>query len=76
MNVSVTLHGLLRDYLPKKAKGKTTLDLAEGATLNDILQALQINRTVNGTLNGVEVDLSHVLKDGDEVQLFRPIAGG
>ena len=76
MDVKFILHGILRDYLPRQAKGKSTLDLPAGATIADALQALDIKRTVNGTVNGVEVETDHVLQDGDEVQLFRPIGGG
>ncbi len=76
MNVHLTLHGILRDYLPRTAKGKTTLSLPDGATVEDVLKSLKINRIVNGSVNGVQVEPDRVLKDGDELQLFRPISGG
>lgn len=76
MKINLTLHGILRDYLPKEAKGKITLDMPAGATIADALQALDIDRTINGTVNGEEVETDHVLQDGDKVQLFRPIGGG
>lgn len=72
----MTLHGILRDFLPRKAKGKTTLSLPEGATIQDVVNQLKINRTVNSAVNGAQVELSHILQDGDDLQIFRPIAGG
>ena len=76
MEIQVTLHGIMRDYLPRRAKGKTTLALPEGATIADALQILKIERTINGAVNGEQVEVSHQLQDGDELQIFRPIGGG
>lgn len=76
MEVKITLHGILRDYLPRQAKGKTTLTLPAGATIEDALQELKIKRTINGAVNGVQVETNYVLQDGDNLQIFRPIAGG
>ena len=76
MEIQIILHGIMRDYLPREAKGKTTLELPSGATIEDVLAALKIERTINGVVNGEQVELTHVLQEGDEVQVFRPIGGG
>jgi sulfur carrier protein ThiS len=76
MEIQVTLHGIMRDYLPREAKGKTTLELPPGATIEAVLAALKIERTINGAVNGEQVEVTHVLQEGDEVQIFRPIGGG
>lgn len=76
MEVKLTLHGILRDYLPRKAKGKTTLDLPAEATIDDIVRQLNIRQNVSAAVNGVEVENSHILQDGEELHLFRFIAGG
>lgn len=76
MEIQVTLHGIMRDYLPREAKGKTTLELPTGATIEDVLAALKIERTINGAVNGEQVEVTHGLQEGDEVQIFRPIGGG
>ena len=76
MVVSITLHGILRDYLPRQAKGKTTLTLPEGATINDVIQQLKVKQTVTAAVAGVQVENTHVLQDSDDLQMFRMIGGG
>ena len=76
MEIQLTLHGILRDYLPRKAKGKTTLDLPSGTTIDDIVQQLKIKQNVSAAVNGNEVENNHILQDGEELHLFRFIAGG
>ena len=76
MEIEITLHGILRDYLPRKAKGKTTLDLPTGTSIDDIVQQLEIKQNVSAAVNGNEVENNHILQDGEELHLFRFIAGG
>ena len=76
MDVNIKLHGILRDYLPKKAKGRTTLTVPEGTTISNIIEQLKIKQTVSAVVNGAETENSHTLQNGDELQMFRLIAGG
>lgn len=76
MEVKVTLHGILRDQLPRPARGRIVLSLPDGATIADVLQQLEINRRVNAAVDGAQVEISHILQDGDDLQLFRPLGGG
>jgi len=76
MEINVTLHGILRDYLPRKAKGKIMLDLPIGTTVDDVVRQLNIKQNVSAAVNGVEVENNHVLQAGEELHLFRFIAGG
>lgn len=76
MVIKVTLHGILRDYLPRQAKGKITLTLPEGTTIDEVAQQLKIKQTVTAAVDGGQVETSHVLQDGDELQMFRMIGGG
>ena len=76
MNINITLHGILRDYLPRKAKGRATLTLPNGSTVADVVAQLEIKQTVSAVVNGVEIENKHILQDGDELQMFRLIAGG
>jgi thiamine biosynthesis protein ThiS len=53
------------------------LQLAEGATLADLLNELDIERRVVISVNNVqESDRSLQLKDGDEVKIFSSVSGG
>jgi len=76
LDVNIKLHGILRDYLPKKAKGQTTLTVPEGTTISNIIEHLKIKQTVSAVVNGAETENSHTLQNGDELQMFRLIAGG
>ena len=76
MEITITLHGILRDYLPRAARGKTTLQLPEGATIDDVVRQLEIKQNVSAAVNGAEVQTDHLLQGGEELHLFRLIAGG
>lgn len=76
MQIKVALHGILRDYLPRQAKGQTTLTLATGATVADVVDTLQIKQTVTAAVNGRQVEPSYVLQPGDALHLFRIVGGG
>lgn len=76
MQINVILHGILRDYLPRQAKGKTTLELTGGSTVADVVKALKIKQTVTAAVDGTQVELSHPLEEGDELQMFRMVGGG
>jgi sulfur carrier protein ThiS len=76
LQINVTLHGILRDYLPRQAKGKMTLEPAAGSTVADVVSMLKIKQTVTAAVNGAQVELSHSLEEGDELQMFRMVGGG
>jgi len=76
MEINVTLHGILRDYLPRKLKGKTTLELPENTTIAQVVAQLQIKQNVSAAVNGAEVETDHILQAGEDLDLFRLIAGG
>jgi len=76
MEVKITLHGILRDYLPRPARGQTVLSLPEGATVQDVIEQLRIKQNVSAAVGGVEVEQNHRLQEGEELHLFRLIAGG
>jgi sulfur carrier protein ThiS len=76
LEVKVTLHGILRDYLPRQAKGKTSLALPADATVADVVARLKIKQTFTAAVRGVQVNPDYVLHDGDDLDLFRMIGGG
>jgi sulfur carrier protein ThiS len=76
LNINLTLHGILRDYLPRNAKGRSTLTLPENSTVNNVIARLEIKQTVSAVVNGNEVESDHALQTGDELHMFRIIAGG
>ena len=78
MHVHVKLFSHFRERLPRETRGAATVELPEGATLEDLLTHLGIDGqvklvTVN---NKPETDRQRVLHDGDAVQVFPPVVGG
>jgi thiamine biosynthesis protein ThiS len=77
LQVSVHLHGILRDHLPSEAKGQATLSLDDRTTVGDLLAQLGIKRRVIVALNqNQEPDDTYVLQDGDKVSIYTVIGGG
>ena len=76
MEINLTLHGILRDYLPRQSKGKSQLNLPEGTTVAEVVEQLKIKQTVSAAVNGAQVDPEYVLNHEDDLQMFRMIGGG
>ena len=77
MQIHIRLHGIFREKLPREAKGRTTLDLPEGARVQDVLAHFEIRRRVGVAVNQeVEVEPDFPLQPGDRVEVFRVAAGG
>lgn len=77
--IQVKLIANYRDALPPQAKhGVVELDLPDGATVHDAISRFNIplNDESVIVLNGLTVDLSTPLKEGDMVTAFSAIAGG
>lgn len=76
MQVSVTMWGNLRRFVPKGASS-TVLQVADGATVEDL--AIQMGAQYDvyaAALNGKVVALSARLSPGDRVFLFDHLHGG
>ena len=80
MIVHVKLYASLRRYRPDLALGESfTCAISNGATVEQLLaELLKVTpgEVAIPLVNGVKVELSHRLADGDNVALFPPIAGG
>jgi sulfur carrier protein ThiS len=75
--IHLTLYGLLREILPREARGKTDLKVAEGTLLENIVADLDIKGPVVFSVNGeVERDLQRVVNAEDRINIFRPAGGG
>ena len=79
MKVWVRLYASLRRFKPELAHGEATeIELEDGATLRTLLDTLGIPATEakQSFVNGVIQRGEPALKEGDEVGIFPPIAGG
>ena len=79
MQVSIKLFANLRKKLPKGSLGKATLDLADRATIHDLIQHLDIPLDLAQMVlvNGEQTrEFDQTLTDGDQISIFPPVAGG
>jgi hypothetical protein len=77
MRVTVKLHGILRKFLPAGAND-AVLELREGAGVTDAITALGIPPDhAKIIISGDDqLEPASVLHDGQELNLFPPLAGG
>lgn len=77
IEIHIRLFGILRDILPAEAKGRMTLQLPDGTTVQDVLAHFGITQLVSFAVNDeIDLDTAHQLKDGDRLEFFRISAGG
>jgi molybdopterin converting factor small subunit len=78
MQVQVKLFSRFREHLPPEARGEATVQLPDGATIDDLVDRLGIVRRIKLiTINGErQADYSRPLRDGDRVRIFPVVVGG
>ena len=78
MHVHVKLFSRFREYLPREARGETSVELHDGATVADLLDHLSIVQRVKLiTINDQpETNREQILHDGDTVRIFPVVVGG
>ena len=76
MKVTIRLFASLRQFGPDEQE----VDLQDNATIEDAINLIKINLPGKFPLlkivNGEHRPATYILKDGDELALFPPIAGG
>jgi len=76
VTVTIVMHGTLRRFLPDGA-ARATLDLADGATVEDALAGLGAEKdTWLVAKNQAVAERDAVLESGDVIDCFEPVAGG
>jgi sulfur carrier protein ThiS len=77
LKIHLQLYSILREKMPPESKGRVVLYLKNGASLQDLLDGLDITRRVVISINGThETNTSRQLQDGDQVKIFSSISGG
>jgi molybdopterin synthase sulfur carrier subunit len=74
MKVKIKLFATLRKFGPDEQE----VELPGGATIEDAINLLDLPKEIPllKIVNGEHRPLKHPLKEGDELALFPPIAGG
>ncbi len=68
---------MLRDHLPREAKGRTSIEVPDGSTVGEVLTTLAIPGAYMIAVNQeAETERAAILKDGDQIRLFPPVGGG
>jgi sulfur carrier protein len=79
MQIEVKLFATLRDYLPKGSdRFSCKMDIDGHTRIQDVLSRLKIPEEMPKIIlvNGVHGKNDQVLKEGDVVSIFPPVAGG
>lgn len=84
MKVTFKLFAMLQDYLPQAGRKDNALeiDLAEGATIQDVIERFALPPQschlvlVDGTFVSPAERTTRVLKEGETLAIWPPIAGG
>jgi len=79
MKAEIRLFANFRDFLPEGSKGFSyTMSFDAEKTVNDVMHELKLPDDIPRIIivNGTHAEPDHVIKDGDVVSLFPPLAGG
>ena len=79
MKVDVALYATLSRYLPPgSVQRKAAIAVRDGATAREIMLQLRIPQEYPNILqvNGQQANPDTVLKEGDTLAIFPPLAGG
>jgi sulfur carrier protein len=79
MEIEVKLFATLRDYLPKgSGRFSCKLEIDGSTRVQDILDRLHIPGEMPKIIliNGIHGKKEQVLKEGDVLSIFPPVAGG
>ena len=74
MKIKVKLFATLRKFGPDEQE----MEMPEHSTIDDVIRSLDLPQKIAllKIINGEHRPASYPLKDGDELALFPPIAGG
>jgi sulfur carrier protein ThiS len=78
VRVTAVLFGNLTSLLPSSSRGRTVVEVARGATVDDVLDALAVpaERRTYLTLDGKKVSGDAAVHDGAELRVIVPLGGG
>ena len=79
MKVELNLYASIKRYLPEKSSGNSSIvEVEEGTRVRELIVRMGIAPEAPKVifLNGVHAQGDEVLKDGDRVGAFPPVAGG
>ena len=79
MKIELKLFASLRKYTPLKSDSNTCmLEIDEGTTISELLEhsGIPANLCKIIFVNGIHAKKADLLRDGDRLGIFPPVAGG
>jgi len=79
VKVELRLYASFKSHLPENSSGEScVVEVAEGTTIRGLLERMNIPAKAPKVifLNGVHAQGDEVLKEGDRLGAFPPVAGG
>ena len=79
MKIEIRLYASLARFLPEQSAGEAcVIDLPEGKSVKELLTQLHVPLASVKLIfiNHIHVDEESILKDGDRLGVFPPVAGG
>ncbi|MGE5850970.1 MAG: MoaD/ThiS family protein [Candidatus Methylomirabilota bacterium] len=79
MKIEIALFATLSKYLPPGAQNRrAVIEVKDGSTVRDVLNQLGVPAELPNILlvNGRQAPENTVLKDGETLSVFPPLAGG
>ncbi len=79
MEIEIKLFATLRDYLPKgSSRFSFKMEIDSHSQIQDILSKLKIPEEMPKIIlvNGIHGKKDQILKEGDILSIFPPVAGG
>ena len=78
MKIELRLFASLSVYMPEAESADATVNVKEGISIRELLE--QYNVPLDSVkiifVNGVHAERDEILKEGDRVGIFPPVAGG
>ena len=78
MKIELRLFASLSVYMPETISAESIVDVKEGIRIQELLE--QFNVPLDSVkiifVNGVHAERDEILKEGDRVGIFPPVAGG
>ena len=78
MKIELRLYASLSVYMPETNRATVIVDIDQGTRIQELLEQLKVpaDSVKIIFLNGVHAKGNEILKEGDRIGVFPPIAGG
>jgi len=78
MKIELRLYASLSRYMPERWKSSPVVEIPKNMTVKELLESMEVPLGAVKVIfiNGVQAGAGDLLRDGDRVGVFPPVAGG